>query len=58
MVCGSDNDNVYEPFPEDDPQQGQTGIRKPCKLIGWEQIVNLEEGLHRTMKMVNRQTFR
>jgi len=40
---------VYEPLPEDDPQQRQPDITKARQLLGWEPKVNLREGLERTI---------
>ena len=40
---------VYQPLPEDDPQQRQPDITKARTLLGWEPKVGLREGLQRTV---------
>jgi dTDP-glucose 4,6-dehydratase len=39
---------VYEPLPEDDPQQRKPDISKAKKLLDWEPQVDRKEGLKRT----------
>jgi len=40
---------VFKPLPQDDPKQRQPDISRAKKLLGWEPVVPLEEGLKRTV---------
>ncbi len=40
---------VYEPLPADDPMQRKPDITKAKKLLQWEPVVSLEEGLKKTI---------
>ena len=40
---------VHQPLPEDDPKVRQPDIAKARAVLGWEPVVPLEEGLHRTI---------
>ena len=46
-VTGTDVDIVYEPLPEDDPQQRQPDIEKARRLLNWEPTIELVDGLKR-----------
>ena len=41
---------VFEPLPEDDPQRRRPDITKAKRLLGWEPLVNLDEGLKSTIE--------
>ena len=41
---------VFKPLPEDDPRQRRPDIRRARKLLGWEPVVPLKEGLARTIE--------
>ena len=48
-VTGSKSELIYKPLPVDDPQVRQPDIAKAKTLLGWEPVVNLEEGLKKTV---------
>ncbi|MGH7245305.1 MAG: SDR family NAD-dependent epimerase/dehydratase, partial [Candidatus Levyibacteriota bacterium] len=41
---------VSEPLPEDDPKQRCPDITKAKKMLAWEPVVSLEEGLKKTIE--------
>ncbi|MBS1814544.1 MAG: SDR family oxidoreductase [Acidobacteria bacterium] len=48
-ITGSNSEIVYQPVPQDDPQQRQPDITRAKQLLGWEPKVNLREGLTRSL---------
>lgn len=40
---------TFQPLPEDDPRRRLPDIEKAKKLLGWEPVVPLEEGLKKTI---------
>ena len=38
------------PLPEDDPRQRQPDITLAKKMLGWEPVIKLDEGLARTIE--------
>lgn len=48
-LTGSTSKLVYEPLPSDDPMQRQPDIEKARKILSWEPMVQLEEGLKLTI---------
>ena len=40
----------YLPLPEDDPKQRQPDISKVKKMLGWQPLITLEEGLKKTIE--------
>lgn len=40
---------VFMPLPQDDPRQRQPDIARAKALLGWEPVVELEQGLERTI---------
>ncbi len=49
-LTGSKGGVVYHPLPEDDPKQRQPDIAKARRLLGWEPVVGLDEGLEATVE--------
>jgi dTDP-glucose 4,6-dehydratase len=47
---GTRTDIVFEALPTDDPQVRQPDISLARELLGWEPIVELREGLRRTLE--------
>ncbi|MEH6604192.1 MAG: UDP-glucuronic acid decarboxylase family protein [Pseudomonadales bacterium] len=48
-LTGSKSELIYEPLPSDDPIQRQPNIDKAKKHLGWEPLVQLEQGLNSTI---------
>ncbi|HPT32991.1 MAG TPA: GDP-mannose 4,6-dehydratase [Prolixibacteraceae bacterium] len=48
-LTGSKSKIVYKPLPSDDPTQRQPDISLAKKELDWEPVVQLEEGLTRTI---------
>jgi UDP-glucuronate decarboxylase len=48
-LTNSKSELVYEDLPGDDPLQRQPDISMARELIGWEPVVQLEEGLRKTI---------
>ena len=46
---------VYRPLPLDDPKVRQPDIARARKLLGWEPLVTLEDGLARTIDYVKQE---
>lgn len=53
-LTGTRSQIVFEPLPEDDPQQRRPDIGKAEKLLGWRPVVSLEEGLKPTVEHFRR----
>jgi dTDP-glucose 4,6-dehydratase len=49
-LTGSRAQIVFEPLPEDDPQQRKPDIGKARAILGWEPRVSLEEGMRLTVE--------
>jgi nucleoside-diphosphate-sugar epimerase len=47
---------IFLELPEDDPKRRKPDISKAQALLGWEPIVQLEEGLVRTIEFFSRET--
>jgi dTDP-glucose 4,6-dehydratase len=48
-LTGSKSEIVFEPLPQDDPQQRQPDITKARTILGWEPRVKLTDGLEQTV---------
>lgn len=44
-MTGSKSNIVFKPLPKDDPMQRKPDISKANKLLNWNPMINLEEGL-------------
>lgn len=49
QITNSGSSITFHPRPEDDPQRRCPDIRKAKKILGWEPMVSLEEGLQKTI---------
>ena len=49
-ATGSGAKIVLRPLPADDPKQRQPDIRVARERLGWTPVVNLDQGLHRTIE--------
>jgi len=47
---GSRSEIDFHPLPEDDPQQRKPDISKARRVLGWEPVVPLEEGMRETVE--------
>ncbi len=54
-VTGSKSEVVYEALPVDDPQVRQPDITRARQLLGWEPMIELEEGLRRMLGTFERE---
>ncbi|MCX5705758.1 MAG: SDR family oxidoreductase [Candidatus Omnitrophica bacterium] len=41
---------IYKPLPQDDPRQRKPDISKAIKLLKWKPVVNLDDGLQKTIE--------
>lgn len=48
-LTGSTSKITYKELPEDDPKQRRPDISKAKSILGWEPVVNRNEGLKRTL---------
>ncbi|MET3053307.1 UDP-glucuronic acid decarboxylase family protein [Pseudomonas alkylphenolica] len=48
-LVGSSSKLVFQPLPQDDPQQRQPDITQAKALLGWEPKIMLDEGLQKTI---------
>jgi dTDP-glucose 4,6-dehydratase len=53
-ITGTRSQIVFQPLPEDDPQQRKPDIGKAEKVLGWRPVVSLEEGLKPTVEYFRR----
>ena len=53
-LTGSRSSIVHRPLPTDDPMQRCPDITLAQKLLGWEPMVGLDDGLHRTIAYFRR----
>ncbi|MBI2240387.1 MAG: SDR family oxidoreductase [Magnetospirillum gryphiswaldense] len=48
-LTGAKSELILKPLPADDPMQRQPNITKARQLLDWEPVVELEDGLQRTI---------
>ena len=53
-LTGSKSKLVHEPLPADDPKQRRPDITRARELLNWQPVVQLEEGLTRTIAYFDR----
>ncbi len=41
---------IYKPLPQDDPRQRKPDIARAKKILKWQPVVNLEDGLRKTIE--------
>jgi dTDP-glucose 4,6-dehydratase len=56
-VTGSRSEIVFEALPADDPKVRQPDITLAREILDWEPIVELREGLRRTLAQAGRETL-
>ena len=52
LVC-SDSEIIYKKLPEDDPKKRCPDISRASKILGWQPISNLREGLIHTIEWLS-----
>jgi len=48
-LTGTGSTIVFEPLPEDDPKRRRPDISKAKRVMGWQPVVSLEDGLSKTI---------
>jgi dTDP-glucose 4,6-dehydratase len=56
-VTGSRSEIVFEALPTDDPQVRQPDITLAREILGWEPMVDLREGLRRTIQHAGKEAL-
>jgi dTDP-glucose 4,6-dehydratase len=56
-VTGARSEIVFEALPTDDPQVRQPDITLAREILGWEPIVDLREGLRRTIQQAGKEAL-
>ena len=49
-IVGGNSEITFLPLPENDPMQRRPDISKAKKLLGWEPVVGLDEGIGKTVE--------
>jgi UDP-glucuronate decarboxylase len=50
LLTKSKSKIIFEPLPQDDPQQRRPDISRAIDVLGWKPKVQLEEGLQKTIE--------
>jgi UDP-glucuronate decarboxylase len=53
-MTGSSSEIRQEPLPQDDPKQRQPDIAKARDILGWQPMIELENGLEKTIEYFRR----
>lgn len=53
-MTGSKSELVFKTLPHDDPTQRQPDISLARETMGWEPVIQLEEGLIKTIEYFDR----
>ncbi len=48
-LCNSKSEFVYKPLPEDDPHRRNPDITRAKKILQWEPVIELDDGLKRVI---------
>ena len=54
-LTNSNSKLINKDLPQDDPKQRRPDITKAKKLLNWEPVVKLKDGLNQTIDWVNSQ---
>ncbi len=54
-IVESESPIVFKPLPQDDPKRRRPDITRARKLLGWEPVVPLKEGLKETIEWFRRE---
>ncbi|MEO0206127.1 MAG: UDP-glucuronic acid decarboxylase family protein [candidate division WOR-3 bacterium] len=49
-LCNSNSEFVYKPLPEDDPHRRNPDISKAKKILKWEPVIEIDDGLKRVIE--------
>jgi nucleoside-diphosphate-sugar epimerase len=56
-LCNSSSPIIFEPDRIDDPERRRPNITKARKVLGWEPVIGIEDGLKRTIEWFRSQTL-
>ncbi len=56
-MTGNDAGIVFKPLPKDDPRRRKPDISKAKRILGWEPVVSLKEGLELTIEYFRGRIF-
>jgi UDP-glucuronate decarboxylase len=54
-ITNSTSKIVFEPLPQDDPRQRKPDISLAKKILGWEPLIDLEQGIQLTTEYFKRE---
>jgi nucleoside-diphosphate-sugar epimerase len=53
-MTGTSSKIVFKELPVDDPSKRKPDISKVKKLVGWQPVVSVDEGLAKTIEYYNK----
>ncbi len=56
-MTGNDAGIVFKPLPKDDPRRRKPDISKAKRILGWEPVISLKEGLELTIEYFRGRIF-